>query len=73
MDAQVRPHPQHPRISEEERTLRRQAVDFGRANVRLEGFILDDEAEAIYARYIEGDLDEDGLTAAILEKQVRAA
>jgi len=50
-----------------QRERRKQAIDFARGSVRLEGFVLDDQTEALFARYIDGDLDRPGLTAAILQ------
>lgn len=50
-----------------QRERRKQALDFARGSVRLEGFVLDDQTEALFARYIDGDLDRPGLTAAILQ------
>lgn len=55
-----------PAISTEERAKRKRGIDFARGSVRLEGFILDDQTEALFARYVDGDLDSPGLTAAIL-------
>jgi len=45
-----------PEISEEERERRKKAIDFARGSVRFEGFILDDESEALAARFVSGDL-----------------
>ena len=59
-----RPRPKPP-ISPEERARRREAVDFARGNVRLSGFILDPQTEALNARYIAGELDHDELNEAI--------
>jgi len=56
-----------PAISAEERAKRRRGIDFARGSVRLEGFVLDDQTEALFARYINGDLDRPSLTAAILQ------
>ena len=50
-----------------QRERRKQAIDFARGSVRLEGFVLDDQTEALFARYVDGDLDRPGLTAAILQ------
>ena len=54
------------RISAEERQKRQDNLNFARGNVRLEGFILDDETEALYARYVNGELNRPELNAAIL-------
>ena len=53
--------------SADQRERRQKAFDFARGSVRLEGFVLDDQTEALFARYIDGDLDRPGLTAAILQ------
>lgn len=54
-----------PLITEEERARREKAVTTGRDSVRLEGFHLPSEVEALNARYIAGELTSDELTAAI--------
>lgn len=43
-----------------------QAVDHARASVRLSGFILSPDAEALFARYTSGELTSDELTAEAL-------
>jgi len=43
-------------ISGQERAQREAAVRFARNSVRLEGFTLSDEAEALFTRYIDGEL-----------------
>ncbi|WP_407541046.1 antitoxin VbhA family protein [Deinococcus radiomollis] len=55
-----------PLISAEEHQKRLDAVNFGRSSVQLSGFTLDDETEALYARYVNGELDHAELTTAIL-------
>lgn len=55
-----------PAISAEERAKRQRGVNFARGSVRFEGFILDAQTEALFARYIDGDLDRPGLNAAVL-------
>ena len=52
-------------ITDEERALRIEAVDYARASVRLEGFVLDDTAEALFARYIDGELTRAQLNAEV--------
>ena len=42
------------------------AVSFGCGSVRLEGLILDDATEGLFARYVMGELDRPELNAAIL-------
>ncbi len=54
-----------PLITEEERARRQKAVTTGRDSVRLEGFHLPPEVEALNARYVAGELTSDELTAAI--------
>ena len=49
-----------------EQMKRQSAIDFGRASVALEGFILDDQAEALFARYIHGELSREELNNAVL-------
>ena len=43
-----------PQISEAERRLRQDAVDYSRASIGLEGFKLDKETEARARLYIDG-------------------
>lgn len=47
------------------RAKRRQAIDFARASVELEGLTLSPEVEAINRRYIDGELTGDEHVAAI--------
>ncbi len=54
-----------PRISDDERRRREKAVAYARGSVRLEGFTLDADIEALNQRYILGELTSDELTAAI--------
>ena len=53
-------------ISEAERARRKREVSFARGSIRYEGGILSDEVERLNARYIDGEIDSDELTAAIL-------
>ena len=53
-------------LSEQERSRREKAVQFARNSVRLEGFILKQEAEALNRRYINGELTSAEHTAALL-------
>jgi len=46
-----------PAISETERKLREQAVNYGRASVGLEGFILSPDDETHAKRFIEGEIE----------------
>jgi hypothetical protein len=54
----------HP-LSEEERARRKKAIDYARGSVRLEGFVLDEQAEALFARYVNGEIDRPELDAAV--------
>jgi hypothetical protein len=56
-----------PLISEAERDRRRAAIAYGRGSVRLEGFVVSPEAEALNQRYIDGELTREELTQAILK------
>jgi len=56
----------HPPISEAERARREREVSFAQGSVLYEGGILSDEIERLNARYIDGEIDSDALTAAIL-------
>ncbi len=52
-------------ISDDERHRRQKAVDYARGSVRLEGFIISPDIEALNQRYVDGELTSDELTAAI--------
>ena len=56
----------HLPISEAEQARREREVSFAQGSVRYEGGILSDEIERLNARYINGEIDSDELTAAIL-------
>jgi len=43
-------------ISAEERERRIEVVNYARGSVRLEGFILSAETEALFQRYIDGEM-----------------
>jgi len=45
-----------PLISAEERERRIEAVNYARGSVRLEGFILSADTEALFQRYVDGEL-----------------
>ncbi len=49
----------------DERHRRQKAVDDARGSVRLDGFVLDPDIEALNQRYVDGELTSDELTAAI--------
>jgi len=55
-----------PPISEAEQARREREVSFAQGSVRYEGGILSEEVERLNARYIDGEIDSDELTAAIL-------
>ena len=54
-----------PKIPAEERARRQKAVDFARGSVRLEGFTLSEEVEAINRRFVDGELTSAEHVAAI--------
>lgn len=45
-----------PKISIDERILRKRAIDVARGSVRFEGYVLTSEIELINDRYINGEL-----------------
>lgn len=55
-----------PTISEEERARRAYAVNFGAGSTRFEGGILTEEAKAINARFVDGELTEAEWIEAVL-------
>jgi len=55
-----------PAISEEERARRAYAVNFGAGSTRFEGGILTEEAKAINARFVDGELTEAEWIEAVL-------
>jgi hypothetical protein len=55
-----------PAISAAERARRAYAIGFGAGSTRLEGGILTDEAEAINARFVNGELTEDEWIKSVL-------
>lgn len=53
---------QPPKIGPRERARRQRAVDIARGSVRLEGFILCPEIEALNTQYVNGEITrEDGI------------
>ena len=54
-----------PLITDEERARRQKAVTTARDSVRLEGFELAPDIDALNARYVAGELTSEELTAAI--------
>ena len=57
-----------PPLPEEERARRHKAVETARRSMQLSGFELDAETQALNARYVDGELTSDELTAAILAR-----
>ncbi|MEE3504539.1 antitoxin VbhA family protein [Acidiphilium acidophilum] len=55
-----------PKITEAERARRKEAIDFARGSVRLEGFILDEATERLNARYVAGEITRQELTREIV-------
>ena len=55
------------KIDAEEQAKRLDAVNSGRGSVRYEGFILDEKAEKLFARYVNGELTRPQLNKAVLE------
>jgi Antitoxin VbhA len=56
-------------ISDIERAERIAAVEYGRASVRLEGYIASPEYEELASRYVEGEFSHDQY----VEKQIAAS
>jgi hypothetical protein len=57
---------EQPKINEAERARRKEAIDFARGSVRLEGFVLDPETEKLNARYVAGEITREEVTREIL-------
>lgn len=55
-----------PSITPDEQARRQAAIDYARASVRLEGFVWTPEQEALFARYVAGELSRDELNAEVL-------
>ena len=55
-----------PLITEEERARRQKAVTTGRDSIRLEGLEVDAEGQALFDRYIAGEMSRPELNAAVL-------
>lgn len=53
-------------IAPEEQARRQEAIDWARHSIGLSGFTLSDEAEALFARYVQGEMNRDKLNAAVL-------
>jgi hypothetical protein len=69
MNVQTSLNTQRSAINASERANRQREVDFARGNVRHEGGILSDEIEQLNTRYVNGEIDSDELTGAILASQ----
>lgn len=54
-------------INRQERARRAAAIKTARTSVRLEGYTLSLEAEALFARYVDGELTRPQLNAAVLK------
>jgi hypothetical protein len=52
-------------LSDDERARRKKAVDYARGSIRLEGFVLEEEAEAPFASYVNGEIDRPEHDAAV--------
>jgi hypothetical protein len=57
-----------PRISAEERARRKAAIDYARGSVRLEGFVVSEDVEALNRRYVDGEITSAEHSAAIRRK-----
>ena len=53
-------------ITDEERARRQKAIDTARRSIRLEGMQVDPEGEALFDRYIAGELTRPELDAAVM-------
>ena len=53
-------------ITPEEKARRQKAIDTARRSIRLEGMKVDPEGEALFDRYIAGELSRPELDAAVL-------
>ncbi len=48
-----------PKIDDEERQARRQAVEYAQASVALEGFEISEPSKKLAQRFIDGEIDLD--------------
>jgi hypothetical protein len=67
MNTIAKPSQLQPPISEQERERRREGIEYARASVGLEGFVWDDETEALFTRYVDGELTRPELNEAVLK------
>jgi len=58
MTVEIKPDMKALPIDEEERAKRKEAIDFARGSVRLEGIILPHELETLNQRYIDGEISD---------------
>jgi hypothetical protein len=54
-----------PLPSDDERARRQKTIDYARGSVRLDGFVLNEEAEALLARDVNGEMNRPELAAAV--------
>ena len=54
------------KLSPDEHARRQAALDWARHNIWLSGFTLDEDAEALFARYVRGEITREELNAAVL-------
>ncbi|MSP01447.1 MAG: hypothetical protein EXR07_10430 [Acetobacteraceae bacterium] len=57
-----------PRITIEERARRKDAIDYARGSVRLEGFVLGPEVEELNRRYVDGEITSAEHSAAVRKR-----
>jgi len=57
-----------PELSDQERSRRQRAVDFGRGSVELSGGGLDPEFDTLNARYVAGELSDNEHIEALLDR-----
>ena len=55
-----------PGIDAAERARRTASIDYARGSMRLEGFVLSADVEALNQRYIDGEIDSAQHSAAVL-------
>ncbi|MGC9271903.1 antitoxin VbhA family protein [Acidiphilium sp.] len=52
-------------ITEVERARRKEAIDFARGSVRLEGYVLDSQAEDIFRQHVNGEISDEEFRKAV--------
>ncbi len=55
-------------VEDTTRQLRLDGVNYARASVALEGFVLDQETENAFARYVAGEVELDDIAARMLSR-----